>query len=65
MHSVSHACFYAFFCFQTGPPIIIIPPEDTTMNMSQDAILQCQAEAYPSNLTYEWWKQDQNVFHIE
>uniref|UniRef100_A0A671SAY2 Uncharacterized LOC107671028 n=1 Tax=Sinocyclocheilus anshuiensis TaxID=1608454 RepID=A0A671SAY2_9TELE len=36
-----------------GPPIIIIPPEDTTMNMSQDAILQCQAEAYPSNLTYE------------
>ncbi|XP_051760409.1 protein turtle homolog A isoform X1 [Ctenopharyngodon idella] len=48
-----------------GPPIIIISPEDTTMNMSQDAVLQCQAEAYPSNLTYEWWKQDQNVFHIE
>ncbi|KAL0187286.1 hypothetical protein M9458_018956, partial [Cirrhinus mrigala] len=47
------------------PPIIIIPPEDTTMNMSQDAILQCQAEAYPSNLTYEWWKQGQNVYHIE
>ncbi|KTG47962.1 hypothetical protein cypCar_00000138 [Cyprinus carpio] len=34
-----------------GPPIIVMPPEDTTMNMSQDAILQCQAEAYPSNLT--------------
>ncbi|XP_052460869.1 uncharacterized protein igsf9b [Carassius gibelio] len=48
-----------------GPPIIIIPPEDATMNMSQDAILQCQAEAYPSNLTYEWWKQGQNVYHIE
>ncbi|XP_065104313.1 uncharacterized protein igsf9b isoform X2 [Paramisgurnus dabryanus] len=48
-----------------GPPVIIIAPEDTTMNMSQDAILQCQAEAYPSNLTYEWWKQDQNVYHIE
>uniref|UniRef100_A0A673M3E2 Uncharacterized LOC107714578 n=1 Tax=Sinocyclocheilus rhinocerous TaxID=307959 RepID=A0A673M3E2_9TELE len=48
-----------------GPPIIIIPPEDTTMNMSQDAILQCQAEAYPSNFTYEWWKQGQNVYHIE
>ncbi|XP_073675992.1 uncharacterized protein igsf9b [Garra rufa] len=48
-----------------GPPIIIIPPEDTTMNMSQDAILQCQAESYPSNLTYEWWKQGQNVYHIE
>ncbi|XP_051524823.1 uncharacterized protein LOC127424089 [Myxocyprinus asiaticus] len=48
-----------------GPPIIIIPPEDTTMNMSQDAVLQCQAEAYPANLTYEWWKQGQNVYHIE
>lgn len=53
------------FCIQPGPPIIIIPPEDATMNMSQDAILQCQAEAYPSNLTYEWWKQGQNVYHME
>uniref|UniRef100_A0A7N6FHP3 Immunoglobulin superfamily, member 9b n=1 Tax=Anabas testudineus TaxID=64144 RepID=A0A7N6FHP3_ANATE len=48
-----------------GPPIIIISPEDTTLNMSQDAILQCQADAYPSNLTYEWVKQGQNVYHIE
>ncbi|TRY60531.1 hypothetical protein DNTS_026950 [Danionella cerebrum] len=48
-----------------GPPIILTGPEDTTMNMSQDAVLQCQAEAYPSNLTYEWWKQGQNVHHIE
>ncbi|XP_072244365.1 uncharacterized protein igsf9b isoform X1 [Leuresthes tenuis] len=48
-----------------GPPIIIISPEDTTLNMSQDAVLQCQADAYPSNLTYEWWKQGQNVYHIE
>ncbi|XP_066499348.1 uncharacterized protein igsf9b [Hoplias malabaricus] len=48
-----------------GPPVILISPVDTTMNMSQDAILQCQAEAYPSNLTYEWWKEGQNVFHVE
>ncbi|XP_044053156.1 protein turtle homolog A isoform X2 [Siniperca chuatsi] len=48
-----------------GPPIIIISPEDTTLNMSQDAVLQCQADAYPSNLTYEWVKQGQNVYHIE
>lgn len=48
-----------------GPPIIIISPEDTTLNMSQDAVLQCQADAYPSNLTYEWMKQEQNVYHIE
>uniref|UniRef100_A0A096MBZ9 Protein turtle homolog A-like n=1 Tax=Poecilia formosa TaxID=48698 RepID=A0A096MBZ9_POEFO len=50
---------------QEGPPIIIISPEDTTLNMSQDAVLQCQADAYPSNLTYEWLKQGQNVYHIE
>ncbi|MBN3317474.1 TUTLA protein, partial [Atractosteus spatula] len=48
-----------------GPPVIIIPPEDTTLNMSQDAVLRCQAEAYPSNLTYLWWKQGENVFHID
>ncbi|KAK6313102.1 hypothetical protein J4Q44_G00164490 [Coregonus suidteri] len=48
-----------------GPPLIIIAPEDTTLNISQDAVLQCQAEAYPSNLTYEWWKQGQNVYHID
>ncbi|XP_070820063.1 uncharacterized protein igsf9b isoform X1 [Chaetodon trifascialis] len=48
-----------------GPPIIIISPEDTTLNMSQDAVLQCQADAYPSNLTYEWLKQGQNVYHVE
>ncbi|KAG9270632.1 hypothetical protein AMEX_G15603 [Astyanax mexicanus] len=48
-----------------GPPVILISPEDTTMNMSQDAVLQCQANAYPSNLTYEWWKEGQNVYHVE
>lgn len=49
----------------TGPPLIIVSPEDTSLNMSQDASLQCQADAYPSNLTYEWMKQGQNVYHIE
>ncbi|CAL8347234.1 unnamed protein product [Lota lota] len=48
-----------------GPPIILISPGDTTLNMSQDAVLQCQADAFPSNLTYEWLKQGQNVYHIE
>ncbi|XP_076025359.1 uncharacterized protein igsf9b isoform X2 [Genypterus blacodes] len=47
-----------------GPPVIIISPEDTTLNMTQDAVLQCQAEAYPSNLTFEWLRQGQNVYHI-
>lgn len=54
-----------FLLLLKGPPIILISPEDTTLNMSQDALLQCQADAYPSNLTYEWMKQGQNVYHIE
>ncbi|KAF7655168.1 hypothetical protein LDENG_00059980, partial [Lucifuga dentata] len=48
-----------------GPPIIIISPEDTTLNMTQDAVLQCQADSYPSNLSYEWLKQGLNVYHID
>ncbi|KAM9475167.1 uncharacterized protein igsf9b [Clarias gariepinus] len=48
-----------------GPPVIVIPPEDTTMNMSESAALQCHADAYPSNLTYEWQKEGQNVYNIE
>lgn len=56
-------CFFS--ALSKGPPIILISPEDTTLNMSQDAVLQCQADAYPSNLTYQWLKQGQNVYHIE
>ncbi|XP_060788689.1 protein turtle homolog A-like [Neoarius graeffei] len=48
-----------------GPPVIVIAPEDTTMNMSQDAVLHCHADAYPSNLTYEWQKEGQNVYNVE
>ncbi|MCJ8735074.1 hypothetical protein PDJAM_G00242620 [Pangasius djambal] len=48
-----------------GPPVIVIPPEDTTMNMSGDGVLQCHADAYPSNLTYEWQKEGQNVYNVE
>ncbi|MCI4380958.1 hypothetical protein PGIGA_G00245980 [Pangasianodon gigas] len=48
-----------------GPPVIVIPPVDTTMNMSGDGVLQCHADAYPSNLTYEWQKEGQNVYNVE
>ncbi|XP_072570036.1 uncharacterized protein [Paramormyrops kingsleyae] len=48
-----------------GPPVIITPPEDTALNMSQDALLQCQAEADPPNMTYVWLKQDVNVYHVD
>ncbi|XP_069856111.1 protein turtle homolog A [Dipodomys merriami] len=47
-----------------GPPVIIVPPENHTVNATQDASLACQAEAYPANLTYSWFQNGVNVFHI-
>ncbi|XP_063172729.1 protein turtle homolog A [Candoia aspera] len=47
-----------------GPPVIVVPPEDVTVNLTQDAFLACQAEAYPANLTYSWFQGTTNVFHL-
>uniref|UniRef100_A0A8B9NVK2 Immunoglobulin superfamily member 9 n=1 Tax=Apteryx owenii TaxID=8824 RepID=A0A8B9NVK2_APTOW len=47
-----------------GPPIIVVPPQNITINISQDAFLACQAEAYPGNLTYTWLQGNSNVFHL-
>ncbi|XP_026075436.1 protein turtle homolog A-like isoform X1 [Carassius auratus] len=48
-----------------GPPVIVIPPTDTVLNMSQDAKLKCQAEADPPNMTYVWQRQGEDIYHIE
>ncbi|XP_026153415.1 protein turtle homolog A-like [Mastacembelus armatus] len=48
-----------------GPPVIVIPPKSTTLNMSQNALLHCQAVADPPNMTYVWMKGGENVYHIE
>ncbi|XP_073686216.1 protein turtle homolog A isoform X2 [Garra rufa] len=48
-----------------GPPVIVIPPTDTILNISQDAKLKCQAEADPPNMTYVWQKQGEDIYHIE
>uniref|UniRef100_A0A674HKJ4 Immunoglobulin superfamily member 9 n=1 Tax=Taeniopygia guttata TaxID=59729 RepID=A0A674HKJ4_TAEGU len=47
-----------------GPPVIVVPPQNVTVNVSQDAFLACQAEAYPGNLTYTWFQGSSNVFHL-
>ncbi|XP_038624379.1 protein turtle homolog A [Tachyglossus aculeatus] len=47
-----------------GPPVIVGPPENSTVNATQDALLACRAQAYPANLTYNWFQGDTNVFHI-
>ncbi|XP_020486236.2 protein turtle homolog A [Labrus bergylta] len=48
-----------------GPPVIIVPPKSTSVNMSQNALLRCQAVADPPNMTYVWQKGGENVYHIE
>ncbi|XP_074545798.1 protein turtle homolog B [Halichoeres trimaculatus] len=48
-----------------GPPVIIIPPKSTSLNMSQNAFLRCQAVADPPNMTYVWLKGGDNVYHID
>lgn len=50
------------FPVSPGPPFIVSPPENITVNISQDALLTCRAEAYPGNLTYTWYWQDENVY---
>lgn len=40
------------------------PPKNSTVNTSQDVSLACQAEAHPANLTYSWFQNGINVFHI-
>uniref|UniRef100_A0A8C8GRH8 Protein turtle homolog B-like n=1 Tax=Oncorhynchus tshawytscha TaxID=74940 RepID=A0A8C8GRH8_ONCTS len=45
-----------------GPPFIVSPPQNLTVNISQAAKLDCLAEAYPGNLTYTWFWEDDNVF---
>uniref|UniRef100_A0A671RLK1 Protein turtle homolog A-like n=1 Tax=Sinocyclocheilus anshuiensis TaxID=1608454 RepID=A0A671RLK1_9TELE len=53
--------YYSYCC----PPVIVIPPADTVLNMSQDAKLKCQAEADPPNMTYVWQRQGEDIYHIE
>ncbi|XP_050928747.1 LOW QUALITY PROTEIN: protein turtle homolog A [Lates calcarifer] len=48
-----------------GPPVIVVPPKSISLNMSQNALLRCQAVADPPNMTYVWQKGGENVHHIE
>lgn len=48
-----------------GPPVIVVSPESASVNMSQNALLRCQAVADPPNMTYVWLKDGENVYHVE
>lgn len=54
--------FQRFSVFLSGPPYIVSPPENVTVNISQNALFTCQAEAYPGNLTYTWFWEEDNVY---
>lgn len=53
-----HVCLF----LSLGPPYIVSPPENVTVNISQNALFTCQAEAYPGNLTYTWFWEEDNVY---
>ncbi len=68
-NSANNLYFQSFInytcCFPLGPPVIVVPPKKTTLNMSLNALLRCQAVANPPNMTYVWQKSGENVYHIE
>lgn len=57
-------CFF-LICFPLGPPVIVVFPQSISVNISHDALLQCQAYADPPNMTYVWKKNGENVYHTE
>lgn len=43
-----------------GNTYIMVPPHNTTALEGSRVKLSCQAEAFPNNVTYEWWHNDNN-----
>ncbi|XP_062873148.1 protein turtle homolog B isoform X2 [Trichomycterus rosablanca] len=61
-HSDQGEAFHTTRLLVQGPPYIVAPPENITVNISQNALFTCQAEAYPGNLTYTWLWEEDNVY---
>lgn len=62
--NVSCMCVF-LICTPPGPPVIVIPPRNISVNMSRNAMLRCHAVADPPNMTYIWQKDGENVYHVE
>jgi Immunoglobulin domain len=44
-----------------GNIYITLPPRNTTAVEGSRVRLQCQAEGYPDNITYRWYRNDIDV----
>ena len=43
-----------------GNTYIMVPPQNTTALEGSRVKLGCQAEAFPNNVTYEWWRHSED-----
>ena len=50
-----------FIFFISGAAYIMVPPENMTAIEGQRIKFQCGAMAYPSNITYNWFKDNENI----
>ena len=47
-----------------GNAYIMTPPKNTTATEGMRARLNCQAEGYPNNITYKWFKNGEDVYEV-
>ncbi|CAH1264018.1 IGSF9B [Branchiostoma lanceolatum] len=46
-----------------GPPVIMVPPQNTTGVVGSEVAFECQAESFPANMTMRWLRDGINVFY--
>ena len=50
--------------FLAGNAYIMVPPKNTTANEGTRVKLSCQAEGYPNNITYRWFKNGVDIQQV-
>ena len=62
----SHTSWFLFqqSLFFAGNAYIMVPPKNTTANEGTRVKLSCQAEGYPNNITYRWFKNGVDIQQV-